>query len=996
MPCAARWIVPVTLVALAGGTLPAAGQVKPGTSEAAALLAPLSPTTIYLRAGLIDTSGGSPPLGDVAGPGSAGKRFLVQLDGPMTEERRASLAAAGVAIGEYYPANAYVARLDKADAAAVGRLAFIRWFAPISESWKVDPEVGRPAQTPEFRALEAQGREALIVTLYRDERADAADAAILAVPGTRIMWSERVGGSQTLAVEAPAGSVLRLAAIGAVAYVEPAPEVQARNVDTRWIVQSNIQDQTPLYDRGLHGEGQVVGVLDDKLDVNHCSFKDTDPIGPDHRKIVAYNTQQGVGGHGTHVSGIAVGDGGDFGETRGVAYLGRLCYDDIPNFNESAVYTALSTHHDQTARVHTNSWGNDGTKAYDSLCRGFDALQYDNEESMVVLAVTNAGDLRNPENAKNLLAIGGSFDYPNQHQHCTGGVGPTTDGRRKPEVYAPGCDILSSQAGTQCGVVSFSGTSMATPAVAGTGLLVRQYFTEGFYPSGAPNESDGFTPTGTLVKAALVNSSVDMTGVNGYPTNLEGWGRVLADNALYFSGEARRLIVSDVRNADGLSTGQTVDLPVAVTGGGEQLRITLVWTEPPANAGASFASINDLDLEVIAVDGTVYKGNVFSGGISVPGGSKDDRNNVEQVHLNAPSPGQWTVRIVGAAVNEGTQGYSVVVSGEVDSGPAGLSISLASELPDFLDPGVGLDVEAAIDAGEDVLVPGSPTLHYRLDDGSFLTMPLADIGEGRYAASLPGAACEDAPQFYISAEGESGGLKTAPFNAPEQVFSYSVGHLEEAQVAAFSFESGLPEGWLVSGLWHISNTCSPGGQCDGGPFVYYGKDNGCTYGPGQSSGSLTGAAIQLPEIPPGGSITLTYCSSLQTEDLGGYDTATLFANGNPVDTAVESGSWQERAVDLSALAGQSVTLRWTFDTVDDQFNNFRGWHVDGVRISATSLVCEDGCYGDYNGDGVTDFFDFLAFTNSFNQGEDRADCDGAGGLDFFDFLCFQNEFLGGC
>lgn len=993
-----RRIAPYLLAAIAGSWVPAEAQVNPGAPAPTRVMAPFSPSVLYLRTGLIDTSKSPGPLAGVAGPAAAGKRYLIQLDGPITEERRTQIAAAGIVLGEYYPANAYIARLDRADPAAVARLGFIRWHAPYSEALKLDPEIGhRPAMSPEFKALAAAGRAALVVSLFDDEDAMAAGREVLAIPGARVIWSDRVGGTPVLGVEIGAAEAARLARIGAVAYVEPAPEVELRNVNTRWIVQSNVKDAVPLYDHGLHGEGQVVGVLDEKLDANHCSFKDDKPFGPDHRKILAYNTQQGAGLHGTHVCGIAVGDAGDFSETRGIAYLGKLCFNDIPNFAEGPVYNALTKHHDQGARVHTNSWGNDGTKQYDSLCRGFDAFQYDHEESLVVLAVTNAADLRNPENAKNLLAVGGSYDYPSQSDHCTGGIGPTVDGRRKPEIYAPGCNILSSYAGTQCGVTSLSGTSMATPAIAGTGLLIRQYFAEGFYPTGSPRQGDAVTPTGALLKAALVNSAADMTGVPGYPSDLEGWGRVLADNTLYFAGEQRRLVISDVRNADGLSTGESVEVPVAVTGSGEQLRVTLTWTDPPASVGAQFAAINDLDLEVVSADGKAYKGNVFSGGVSVPGGSKDDRNNVEQVHISAPKPGQWTVRIIGAAVNQGHQGYAVVVTGEVDSGPAGLSVSLASPLPAFVEAGTKLPVEAAVDPGDDQLVPGSPALHFRMDGGSFQTVSLTDIGGGHYAASLPAADCSDSPEFYLSAEGVNGGVRTSPFNAPASTFSFGVGHLEVANVAAYSFESGVPNGWSTSGLWHASAACTPGGQCDGGKYLYYGNDGNCTYGTGGiSSGTLTSNPITLPAIPPGGAVTLTYCSALQTENYPGYDTATLYANGTPVDAATESLPWETRKFDLTALAGQSVTFQWTFDSVDNQYNEFRGWHVDGVAISATALVCTPACYADCNGDGALDLFDFLCFQNAFVGGLGYADCDSNGVRDFFDFLCFQNAFVIGC
>ena len=66
---------------------------------------------------------------------------------------------------------------------------------------------------------------------------------------------------------------------------------------------------------------------------------------------------------------------------------------------------------------------------------------------------------------------------------------------------------------------------MACPAAAGAGVLVRQYFMDGFYPTGAANPSDSRTPSGALIKAVLVNSSTDMTGIAGYPSVREGWGR---------------------------------------------------------------------------------------------------------------------------------------------------------------------------------------------------------------------------------------------------------------------------------------------------------------------------------------------------------------------------------------------------------------------------------------------------------------------------------------
>jgi hypothetical protein len=134
---------------------------------------------------------------------------------------------------------------------------------------------------------------------------------------------------------------------------------------------------------------------------------------------------------------------------------------------------------------------------------------------------------------------------------------------------------------------------MASPAVAGAGMLVRQYFADGYYPSGAKNADDAFTPSGTLVKAALLNSSVDMTGIAGYPSNKEGWGRVLADNACYFAGDARKLVVKDEFNAQGLSTGGSEELVFDVASAGQQLRVTLAFTEPAGAAGSQNPVVNN-------------------------------------------------------------------------------------------------------------------------------------------------------------------------------------------------------------------------------------------------------------------------------------------------------------------------------------------------------------------------------------------------------------------
>ncbi len=644
-----------------------AGNANAGPVESH-VIGKVSPTSIYLRTGTIDAS---TPIGNLASLAGRPGRFVIQLDGPMTPARRAALEQAGVQLGDYLPINSYIARFEHADAGALAGLGFVRWHSAFDNAWKKAPDVGQRAFSTNERLFWAGlGMSELMVDLFVDaDTATTIDEVLALGDKVDVVYLGSIGDQAVLHVRMPTSQIDALTTIDGVQFVEDAPEITMRNNTTRWILQSNITNKNVLYDNGLHGENQILGHMDGRVKATHCSFLDPegDPFGPNHRKIVAYNTSQGSDTHGTHTACTAIGDNFVMDNTRGMAYMAKMAFNRIPNFNETSFYNQLVLHESQGARVHSNSWGNDGTTNYDGMSRAIDRFSYDYEDNLVAFAVTNQAFLKNPENAKNVLAVGASQDTPNQDNHCSGGAGPTSDGRRKPEIYAPGCSTRSASSSTSCGTRSLTGTSMACPAISGMGLLVRQYYTDGYYPSGMPNANDAFIPSGALIKATLINGSVDMTGISGYPSDKEGWGRLIADKALYFPGDVDGMWVTDIRNSSGLNTGEFNDYPIVVTGSTDQLRVTMCFTDPAASANASFAPINDLDLVVIDPNGVSYLGNVFSGGASTTGGTKDDRNNLEQVHINSPMTGTWTVRVDAAAVNVGMQGYALVVTGEIDT-----------------------------------------------------------------------------------------------------------------------------------------------------------------------------------------------------------------------------------------------------------------------------------------------------------------------------------------
>jgi subtilisin family serine protease len=79
--------------------------------------------------------------------------------------------------------------------------------------------------------------------------------------------------------------------------------------------------------------------------------------------------------------------------------------------------------------------------------------------------------------------------------------GPTSDGRIKPDIVAPGLNISSARAGSRCGTMEDTGTSMACPLTAGAVTLVRDYLSR---------KHNMLNPSGPLVKAALINGAQTM------------------------------------------------------------------------------------------------------------------------------------------------------------------------------------------------------------------------------------------------------------------------------------------------------------------------------------------------------------------------------------------------------------------------------------------------------------------------------------------------------
>jgi len=269
--------------------------------------------------------------------------------------------------------------------------------------------------------------------------------------------------------------------------------------------------------------------------------------------------------------------------------------------------------------------------------------------------------------------------------------GPCEDGRIKPDVVAPGTWIASAASAAARNEASVAwttidgyyvymgGTSMSGPHVSGAAAVFVQYY-KSLHTNAIPSPA--------LVKAALINSANELDELNGgpgpIPNNDEGWGRVTLTNIIFTNLATAPRYYEYVDQTTSLTNGEVYLHHTLVQNSDQPLKITLAYTDVAGFPGAIPALVNDLDLEVVAPDGTLYRGNQFSGNDSAPNApSPDTLNNVEAVHLSHPSPGDYLVRVRARHVVQDArldtaaieQDFALVVSGNI-ARPVGGSVLL--------------------------------------------------------------------------------------------------------------------------------------------------------------------------------------------------------------------------------------------------------------------------------------------------------------------------------
>jgi hypothetical protein len=632
----------------------------------------------------IDVRGKEPPVPQELQPLEERrlKKWIVQFAGPIFEPWKNALTSLGADIGDYLPEFAFIVTMDNNTKKKVEKLSFVNGVVRYKPAYKINQ--GLKAENGSVRI---EDKKHVKLHIRVDDPKN--QGLVLAqLKKSRVLETR----GAVLKVDADPSEIAGIAQIEEVVWIEKAAELRLQNDTTKWVIQTDQVGNTSIWDKGLHGERQIVGVGDSGLDYDMPWFRDSAgvPFGPSHRKIQGYDITYGdeydadSPGHGTHVAGTLGGDSTPIdgrSSYNGMAPKSRLFIQDISPGSTNSVYPPLDlgllfiAAYNAGARIHTNSWGG-GDNSYGTFAATADSFLWEHKDFLALFANGNAGPgintVINPATAKNVISVGATLNGSGAENVASfSSHGSTWDGRIKPTVCAPG-DGISEGAGIisadsdgikdsyNSGTIAMRGTSMATPAVAGAAALARQYFMDGYYPTGAANAANAFTPSAALIKAFLINSAQNMTGIysgGSIPGTGQGWGRINLSNVLT---DGQALEVADV--STGLSTNDSWSREV-FPAAGRPLKVTLVWTDYPGAEGASKALVNDLDLTVTGPDGTIYVGNAFTNGSSVAGGSPDRLNVEEQVLVEAPKQGLYKIQIHGYNVPYGPQPFAMVLTG---------------------------------------------------------------------------------------------------------------------------------------------------------------------------------------------------------------------------------------------------------------------------------------------------------------------------------------------
>jgi serine protease AprX len=469
-----------------------------------------------------------------------------------------------------------------------------------------------------------------------------------------------------------AAQVRELARVPGVRRIEPVTTMRALDDGTN---RDFGAAAVPVDHPGTTGAGVGLCVVDTGVDPAHeqiaprtVTFKDFV-----NGRTTAYDDQ----GHGTHVMSIAAGDGvgGSNAATfRGVAPGATLYSAKVLNSSGSGPNDVVAAGVQWCAGQAGvgvismslgDTVGGDGT---DVVSQAVNAAVAGGK--VVVAAAGNSGDLPGtinaPGTATGAITVGAVSDYSSPagtDRHDDGiwlaafsSRGPTVDGRTKPDIAGPGMSVRAAQAGTTSGYVTLSGTSMATPYVAGAAVLARQAA-----PSATPGQiRSGITSTALDVGATGTDNEygAGLIDVRALVSTMSGDSPVL--HTAYPQQSHRVLTVPD-------NGAVNVPITVPTSGVGVPIGVTMTITgHPICYFGCLIVEWSpDIDMDLRSPSGTVLASSECALDGLVCGVGRQ-----ETIGFTPTAAGTYTLHVA-AFTGDPNLGLGGSVSVDISQGPVG-------------------------------------------------------------------------------------------------------------------------------------------------------------------------------------------------------------------------------------------------------------------------------------------------------------------------------------
>lgn len=567
-------------------------------------------------------------------------RFLQFYDLP-NQENLDALKQNGIELLEYIPNKAYIASIPVNFDVDKFTDLNVRSIIPIVKELKMRYDLAQD-KLPEWAVK--GNRIELMVQYYSNIRHEDI-LEYCKNDGIKVLAEN--GYNNALKVSIPKNRITTLASYPYVAFIEPiAPPGEKEDVEGRTLHRANMIDTNTPTGRHYNGEGIGVVCRDDGAVGDHIDFQgriNSDFVGPDR------------GTHGDGVSGIMAGAGNLNPRNRGMASASDLW---ILDYEPEFLDETMDLFFNNNAIITNSSYSNGCNAGYTVITQTVDDQQWQNQ---TLLHVFSAGNSNNNncgygagnqwgnitgghKQSKNCIATANLFADASLVNSSS--RGPAHDGRLKPDIAANGQDQISTS--TNNTYQSFGGTSGAAPGIAGIAAMLQDAHKE--------LNNDELAPA-PLIKAILLNSANDLG--NKGPDYKYGWGHVNAFRGA-LTLEENRFMSAEVMPGD--TNTHTITIPAGVV----QSRVMVYWADPASTPMTTKALVNDIDIRMVDAAGGEYLPWLLDPTpnptiLDTPAGNGNDHlNNMEQVAIDNPAPGDYTLEVSGFELPFGAKEYFVV------------------------------------------------------------------------------------------------------------------------------------------------------------------------------------------------------------------------------------------------------------------------------------------------------------------------------------------------